>query len=418
MKIILSGPLSVVLLLQSIVVGRCASEDWPQWRGPNRDGISAETGLLQEWPAGGPGLIWKGRGLGSGHSSVIIAGPQIFTIGDKGEHNYVVALDRADGKLLWETELGQSGATGWGGFIGPRCTPTVADGLVYAVGQYGEIACIEAASGAVKWRKDCQKDFGGQIPEWGYTSMPLVDAEKVIFTPGGSAGDLVALNKTNGALIWRSKELTDPIHYAPPILGVIGGVRQCIELTERSVVGLAAEDGRLLWRATRRGATAVIPTPIFWENYVYVTSEYGTGCNLFRITPGGGKFLAGQIYANKVMANHHGGVIKVGNYVYGYSAGKGWTCQDFLNGQAVWEEKNKLGKGSIAYADKRLYLRAEDGKGTVALIEAIPGGYREKGRFDPPDRSALNSWAHLVIAGARLYIRDQDVLLCYDVKAK
>ena len=270
----------------------------------------------------------------------------------------------------------------------------------------------------MKWRKDYIKDFGAQLPEWGFASMPLVDGDKVILVPGGSEGDLVALNKATGALVWRSKELTDSIHYSSPIAAEIGGVRQLIQLTETSVAGIALEDGRLLWRAPRKGAVAVIPTPIYSDNYVYVTSEYGVGCNLFKISVSDGKFSAEQVYANKVMANHHGGVIKVGANVYGYSAGKGWTCQDFKTGAAVWQEKGKLGKGSIAYADGHFYLRAEEGKGTVALIEATPEGYKEKGRFDQPDRHKENSWPHPIIAGGKLYIRDQDTLLCYDVKGK
>jgi hypothetical protein len=189
-----------------------------------------------------------------------------------------------------------------------------------------------------------------------------------------------------------------------------------------------------LWRTPRRGATAVIPTPVVADDFVYVTSGYGVGCNLFRITHQSASgqqaladktitgpvelFSAQQVYANKVMANHHGGVIRVGDYVYGHSDGKGWTCQAWKTGNPAWQEKSKLGKGSIAYADGRFYLREEDGKGTVALIEASPAGYKEHGRFDPPDRSDKNSWAHPVVAGGKLYLRDQDVLLCYNVAGR
>jgi outer membrane protein assembly factor BamB len=226
------------------------------------------------------------------------------------------------------------------------------------------------------------------------------------------------LARQTGELIWQSKELTDGIHYSSPIVEEIGGIRQYIQLTDASLAGIAADDGRLLWRAPRKGTTAVVPTPIYQDHHVYVTSEYGVGCNLFEITPSSGKFTAAQVYANKVMLNHHGGVIKLGEHVYGFSSGKGWTCQDFKTGEPVWQEKSKVGKGSIAYADGRFYLRSEESKGTVALIEASPKGYKEHGRFDQPDRSGKQSWPHPVIAGGKLYLRDQDILLCYDIRAK
>jgi len=398
-----------------------AEGDWPEWRGPNRDGVSTETGLLKEWPAGGPSLVWKSKGLGAGYSSVSVVGDRVFTLGQAGTDGLVIALNRADGKRLWSQRLGQGGAVGWGDFDGPRATPTVTGGLVFAIGPYGEIVCLAGADGRERWRKHLQNDFGGRRPEWGFSESPLMDGDKVVFTPGGPRGAVVALKRETGAVVWQSKEFTDAAHYASLVIATIGGVRQYIQLTDASVAGLAADDGRLLWRVARKGATAVIPTPVYADQQVYVTSGYGVGCNLFAITPQGGKFSGRQVYANKVMANHHGGVVKIGDYIYGHSEGqgdnKGWLCQNFKTGEAVWHEKDKLGKGSVTYADGRLYCRAEDGKGTVALLDATSEGYREKGRFDPPDRSDKNSWAHPVIAGGKLYLRDQDVLLCYDVKA-
>jgi outer membrane protein assembly factor BamB len=395
-----------------------ASADWPQWRGPHRDDHSPDTGLLKTWPKGGPKLLWKASGLGSGYASVAVVGNCVFTMGDKGVANYVIAIDRANGQPLWQAEVGKSGAPGWGGFAGPRCTPTVADNRVIAVGQFGEVLCADARDGKEYWRKNYAEDFGSERPEWGYCAMPLVDGNRVIFAPGSPRGDLVALNLKTGDLLWQSKDFTDSIHYASPIVTEIGGVRQCIQLTDASVTGIAAADGRLLWRADRRGSTAVIPTPVFHDGRVYVTSGYGAGCNLFKVTAAHKKFSAASVYGNKVMMNHHGGVVLVGKHLYGYSDGKGWVCQDLASGKLVWREREKLGKGSLVYADGMFYLRAEDGKGTVALIEATPDGYREKGRFDQPYRSDKNSWPHPVVIGGRLYLRDQDVLLCYDVSGK
>jgi outer membrane protein assembly factor BamB len=392
--------------------------DWPQWRGPNHDGISTETGMLKDWPEGGPKLVWEVKGLGDGYSSVSILGNRIYTAGDKGAESFVEALNLADGKPLWSSRLGKSGALGQPQFEGPRATPTTDGELVFAASQWGDLVCLQADTGKEVWRKDYAKDFGGAAPFWGYSESPLIDGEKVVVTPGGSKGALVALNKKTGAVIWQSKGFTDAAHYSSLIIAELGGVRQYIQLTAASVVGIAAGDGKLLWKAPRKGNVAVIPTPIYDDGFVYVTSGYGVGCNLFKITADSGRFSAEQVYANKVMANHHGGVIKVGDSVYGYSEGKGWTCQDFKTGEAKWQDRHKLGKGSLAYADGHFYLRQEDEKGTVALIEATAEGYREHGHFDQPDRSEKNSWAHPVIAGGKLYLRDQDVLLCYDIKAK
>lgn len=404
-------------LLTLAGMASAATGDWAQWRGPNHDGISTETGLLKSWPAGGPPLVWKATGLGDGYSTVAVVGDRVYTSGDKGEANFVLALNRADGKPAWSAKLGKSGAPGNPKFEGPRGTPSVEGDMVVAVGQFGELAAFESATGKEVWRKDYLNDFGGKIPQWGFAESPLIDGEKVVVTPGGDEGAIVALNLKTGALIWRSKDFKDSPHYSSIIVVEIAGVRQYIQLTEASVAGVAAADGKLLWRAPRKGRVAVIPTPVYGDSCVYVASGYGVGCNLFRVADTGSGFNAEQAYANTTMVNHHGGVIKVGDFVYGYSDGKGWTCQNFKTGEAKWQSKD-LGKGAIACADGHFYLRQEDAPGTVALIEASSEGYKETGRFDPPDRSSKKSWAHPVITGGKLYLRDQDVLLCYDVKTK
>ncbi len=195
-------------------------------------------------------------------------------------------------------------------------------------------------------------------------------------------------------------------------------MRQYIQLTDASVAGVAADDGRLLWRAPRKGSTAVIPTPVYHDGIAFVTSSYGVGCNAFKVTAAGGKFAAEQLYANKTMANHHGGVLCVGDHIYGHSEGKGWVCLELKSGAAAWQERNKAAKGSLVFADGNLILRAEEGRGTVWLIEAPPDGFREKGRFDPPNRSEQASWAHPVVSDGKLWLRDQDILLCYDLTGK
>lgn len=410
-------PLISLCSAVALAVSSARADDWPQWMGPERNSKSRETGLLKELPAGGPKLLWKATGIGNGYSTVAVVKDRIYTTGDRPDSSFIFALHGTEGKQVWTAKLGKPGAPGWGNFAGPRATPTVDGELLFTVGQYGELVCVETSKGEEKWRKDYSKDFGSSRPDWGWSESPLVDGDQVVVTPGGSKGAIVALDKKSGAVLWQTKDFADPAHYSSLIKVEIGGVAQYIQLTANHVVGIAAKDGKVLWRAVRKGETAVIPTPIYDNGYVYVSSGYNAGCNLFKISEQNGIFSAQQVYANKVMENHHGGVIKVGDYVYGYSESGGWTCQDFKTGQAKWQGK-KLGKGSLVYADERLYLREEEGAGTVALIEASPEGCKEHGRFAQPERSKKNSWPHPVVSGGRLFLRDQDVLLCYDVKAR
>ncbi|MCX8108539.1 MAG: PQQ-like beta-propeller repeat protein [Verrucomicrobiae bacterium] len=402
-----------------IILPSLEGGDWPQWRGPGRDGKSSETGLLASWPASGPRLVWKAEGLGAGYATVAVSNGRVFTAGETKDDSYILAFSEADGQLLWKSQLGKAGAPGWGGFAGPRCTPTVDGDRLYSLGQYGELVCLESATGKELWRRNLVKDFGGSVPEWGYSESPLVDGERVICTPGGKKGAVVALDRKTGQVVWRSEGFTDEAQYASLVPMVLEGKRFCVQLTMESVVGISLDDGTVLWRAARRGAVAVVPTPVVSGNHVYVTSGYNIGCNLFRLSFSGGRFGVEEVYKNKTMANHHGGVILVGDHVYGHSDTRGWVCQELLTGKEVWSERSKVGKGSILYADGHLYLREEDkGKSQVVLVEATPSGYREKGRFEQPFHSGKEAWPHPVIANGKLYLRDQDILLCYDVKAQ
>lgn len=400
------------ILLASFTLSQGASGDWPQWRGANRDGISSETGLLKEWPAGGPKLLWKTTGLGKGFGSVSVLGNRLFTTGDGSQNSHVLALNVTDGQIIWtSSSLGKRG----GGPEGPQGSPALDGDAVYALSQFGDVVCFDAATGQERWRKSLTKDFGGAVPSWNYSESPLLDGDKVVCTPGGARGALVALNKRDGTVLWQCKEFTDPAHHSSLVAATIDGVPQYIQLTAKSVAGVDAKTGALLWQAERAGKTAVVPTPIYSDHHVYVTSGYGVGCNLFEVRKTDGSFKASQVYAEKEIANHHGGVIKLGDHVYGYSDTGGWVCQEFKTGKTVWKNKG-VGKGAVAYADGHLYCRSESGKGTMALVVATPESYVEKGRFDQPDRSDKNSWAHPVVADGRLYLRDQDVLFCYDVK--
>ncbi|OGV56601.1 MAG: hypothetical protein A2X45_15345 [Lentisphaerae bacterium GWF2_50_93] len=405
------GVAGLVLAFSSVQ----AQNDWPQWRGPDRNDLSKEKGLLKEWPANGPELKWKATDLGAGFSGVSVVKGKIFTMGDIDGACQLMAFAEDTGKKLWSTKVGAVG--GGGGYPGPRCSPAVEGESVIALGQFGDLVCAEVATGKEVWRKNLVKDFGGKLPKWGYAESPLVDDGKVFCTPGGKEGSIVALDAKTGATLWRSKDYTDDPHYTSLILETISGQKQLIHLSPANVVGVDIKDGKLLWKAAREGKTAVVPTPVYADNQVFVTSGYGVGCTAFKITKDANGFKAEQVYANKDMVDHHGGVILLDGYVYGHSDSKGWVCMDFKTGQVAWANKG-VGKGAIGYADGNFYIRGEGGKGTIALIEANPKAYTEKGRFDQVDRSDKNSWPHPVIANGRLYIRDQGVLLCYDVKGK
>jgi hypothetical protein len=374
--------------------------DWPQFRGPNRDDISKETGLLKDWPKGGPPLAWKATGLGTGFSTVSVANGHIYTMGEQGGVRKVFALDM-NGKNLWSTPIetrGDREPHGLGNYPGTRSAPTVDGQYIYALAPVGTLACLNVAEGKVLWQKSMVKDLGGEPPEWGYAESPLIEGELVICTPGGSQGTLAALNKKTGDVIWRSQGWTDPAHYSSVVAANIGGQRHLIQLTPASVGAVSPEGGKLLWKVNRKGI----------------------GSDLFKIEGTGGNYKVLPVYTQNinVMQNKHGGVVLIDGKLYGHSENKGWTCQDFMTGDLVWREKQKLGMGSITYADGRLYLRQENSPGTVAIIEANPAGWKEHGRFDPPDHSDSNIWPHPVVDGGKLYLRDQDVLLCYDVKAK
>jgi outer membrane protein assembly factor BamB len=386
--------------------------EWTQWRGPNRDGISTETGLLKSWPQGGPALVWKVTNLGGGYSTPSFSNGRIYCMSYRGDDEVVWALEAKTGKELWSTRIANAARVDYG--QGSRSTPTVDGDSLFVLGVSGDLVCLDASSGKEKWHRNIEKDLGGQRPGWGYSESVLVDGGNVLCTPGGSRGAIAALNKRSGELVWQSKEFTDPCAYASLMPSDFGGKRQVVQMTHSSVAGVAADSGQLLWRYARNGPTAAVPTPIVAGNLVYATSGYNAGCHMIRLVNNGGAIKAEEAYANDIMTNQHGGVVLVGDHIYGFSDTKGWVCQDLKSGEMVWNDRGKLGKGAISYADGMLYLRSE--RGTVALIEASTGGYNEKGRFEQPDRSPHQAWPHPVVAGGRLYLRDQDVLLCYDVK--
>src|ERR1043166_2236048 len=310
--------------------------DWNQWRGPNRDGISPDTDLLKQWPAGGPSLAWKSTSIGDGFSTVSISGTRLYTLGDVGGSCMLLALNVADGKDVWSAKVGAAVGTR---NPGPRSTPATDGTLVIALGQYGDLVCVDAENGKERWRKDLKSDFGGKKPHWDYSESPLLDGEMVIVAPGSSKGTVVALKKSTGETVWQSREFTDGVHYTSLIPAEIGGARQYLILTDHSVAGIAAKDGKLLWRADRPGKTAVVPTPIYKDGLLFVCSGYGVGCNCFKITADGGQFKAEEVYSGKQIINHHGGVILVGEHLYELDDKQRLKCVEFKTGKEVWDDR-------------------------------------------------------------------------------
>ncbi len=401
------------------------ADDWPRFRGLKCDGICTETGLLDEWPDGGPRLLWMIEGLGKGYASVSIVGGKMFTMGDRAaadgsEKQYVIALDPATRDELWATPVGPPHRDG------PRSTPTVDGELLYAIGTEGDLVCLESATGKLRWKKSFPEDFGGKMMTgWKYSESPLVDGDKLVCTPGGPDATIVALDKRTGEVIWKCAvphlggRGKDGAGYSSMVVAEIDGVRQYVQILGRGAVGVEAETGRFLWGYNRiANPTANIPTPIVRGDCVFVTTSYRTGSALLKLSRNGGRMDVEEVYflGPEEFENHHGGVVLVGDHLYGGSGQNNGVpvCVEFETGRIAWKEE-PLGRRSAAllYADGHLYLRYEDG--LIALVEAAPEAFRLKGTF----RTAVKngpSWPHPVIHDGKLYLRDRDALMCYDVR--
>jgi len=401
-----------LLLATAATIAR--ADDWPQWRGPNRTDVSNEAGLLQKWPADGPKRLWLYDKAGLGYAGFAVVGDQLYSMGLEEGEAFVFCLNVETGNKVWQTPVAGEYENRWGD--GPRSTPTVDGDHVYCMFAQGTVACLNIADGKIVWQSS-MKDAGGKQPYWGFTESVLVDGDKVICTPGGKRGTMLALDKKTGKKIWQSSDVTVPCHYSSPVKATIHGKPQYVQLTMTKLFGVSADDGKLLWESEWPGRTAVIPTPIVKGNAVYIATGYGVGSKLVEIKEDGS---ATDVWNNKVMKNHHGGVIELNGHCYGYSDGPGWICQSLKDGEPVWSEKRKLGKGAIGYADGRFYL-VDERRGTVVLIAASPDGWEEHGRFTLSPQTERRKpsgriWVHPVISNGKLYLRDQEYVYCYDVK--
>ena len=409
--------------------------DWPGSRGPDRTGVSKETGLLKVWPKEGPAPVWKSSKAGRGYAGMAVVGGIVYTMGAREKDEYAIALD-GKGQELWAAKIGPVldwDANNWS--YGPNATPSVDGDLVYALGSKGILLCVEKKGGKPVWSLDLLKDLAGEVnPQpggfeppplgWGYSWSPLVDGDTLVIAPGGPKGLLAGLDKKKGTLLWRSKGVPDQATYGSAVVATLGGVKQYIYVVKDGVVGVSAKDGELLWRHKREDPypDVVCATPIVHDGMVYVSVGYGGGsCTCLKPTPSGKTFQAEVVYNKKVIGNKQGGVVLVDKYVYGFHDDTGWMCQEFASGKVVWPIRSRqtVKAGSLLAADGRLYVLDE--KGTVAMLEASPKKFTAVSQFTLPVLSKLRKtgghvWTHPSLSDGKLYLRDQELVYCYQVK--
>lgn len=394
----------------SIALLPLASAEWNQWRGPNRDGKSVESGLLAAWPESGPERVWMIESLGAGYSSLAVANGTLFTQGAKDGKQFLIALDAETGEIKWETEHGKPFSNRRGD--GPRGTPTVDGGRVYALGADGNLICADAETGAKIWERHLLKTYRGKNINWGMSESPLVDGDRLIVNAGGAGASIVALDKATGKELWKTQ--SDKAGYSSAVAADIGGVRQYVVFTGEAAVGVLARNGELLWRYTPvSNKTANVATPIVRDNLVFLSSSYGTGCALLRLESTGGSTTASEVYFSQEMKNHYSSSVLIDDHLYGFS-GRILTAMNFETGEVTWQDRS-VGKGQMILADGRLYVLSDGG--VVGLVEPDPGEYREISRFEVGSGD-YPTWTLPVISDGTLYLRDQDRLYAYDVKSR
>lgn len=395
-----------------------SKNDWPSWRGPKRDAISTEKGLLTQWSENGPEVLWTAENLGKGFSSIAITGGRIYTMGSRKDGTFLICLDM-NGQEKWAARVGKGD---------PNCTPTVDGDRVYTVDRNGELTCVGVESGNVMWSKSFTKDFGGKMMSgWGYSESPLVDGDRLIVTPGSNDVMLAALDKKTGDVIWKSAvpklgdKGNDGAAYSSVVISNAAGVKQYVQLVGKGIVSVRANDGTFLWNYNKiTNGTAAIPTPIVRDDHVFCSSGYGDGgAALLKIVKDGDALRADEVWYKKAneLQNHHGGVVLIGDHLYmGHGHNRGFpACIEFLTGNDAWRPGRGPGDGSAAIvcADQHLYFRYQSGD--MALIEATPAEYRLKGTFKIKTKHS-ESWPHPVILDGKLYLRDQQDLHCYNIK--
>lgn len=417
---------ALLIITCTLAILPAHAKDWPQWRGPDRTGVSSETDLLDQWSAEGPKLLWSRTDLGGGYSTPAIVGDRLYILGSSDlENEFVQALDTsAEGKQVWSRRIGKVGEPDQKPpYPGARSTPTIDGDHLYVLGSDGDLACLAAASGEVVWTKNVRTEFGGKPGTWAYSESPLIDGDVVVCTPGGADATLVALDKKSGAVVWKAPvEGGDEAAYSSVVISHAGGVKQYVQFLGNGVVGVDAAAGKMLWRYDRTSAAkgmANIPSPLAHDDYVYSSSGRG-GAGLIKLnhlTNAGDdhKFVVEEKYFEGSLPKAIGGTVLVGDYMYGTTS-DALMCVELATGEVKWRDRS-ISPASICVADGHLYLHGEDGE--IALVEATPEEYREKGRFTPPDapdRGSSKAWAYPAIADGKLYIYDTGTLWCFDVR--
>jgi outer membrane protein assembly factor BamB len=409
----------VGLLLAAPVPGADAP-DWPCLHGPDRDNRSTETGLLKEWPEGGPKRLWAAGGIGTGYSSVSVAGGMIYTAGTIDGTTFVTALDTG-GKIRWQKPNGRSWKAGPRqrhavGYSGARGTPTHDAGRVYHLAEQGRLTAFDDASGHEAWTLDLFKTFDAGTPEYGLSESVLVLGDRLLCCPGGAKGFIVCLEKATGRTVWANADVPGEVAYNSLVPADLAGRRQVLGMSSSVVFGADAATGELLWTADHANyRDNNITDPIPYRGHVFASSGYGKGCILVRLAAAaGGGVRAETVWSSKLMDNHHGGLLRVGGHVYGAGhEAKGWFCLDFMTGKPAW---NVSGKGSLTWADGMLYCLDE--AGTMTLVRATPERYEAVSSFRAPKGGDGLHWAHPVVCGGRLYVRHGERLFAYDIRGK
>jgi len=405
---------ALVALLACVIPAACAyGDDWAQFRGPNRDGKSAETGLLKVWPEGGPTLLWTAKGCGTGFGSPAIVGNMIYIVGDVNDAESLIVFG-ADGKLVGQKPFGAANSKSKRGLIGGRSTPTVEGGMIYVGGALGELACFDAKTLEKQWGVNVKDEFKGVIPAWEYSDSPLLDGDNVFCAPGGPDAGIVALNRKTGKTVWTSKGLSDPAGYASCMKMTVNNLPMILTMTAKGLVGVSEKTGQFLWRYDRPSSKQQnCPSPVFMGNRVFEATGYKSGGGAADLTVGeNGAVKATQAWETKDMDCHHGGYVLVGGNIYGNN-GPGWACLDFKSGQTKWNDKG-VGKGCVIYADGMLYTQGENTQ--IGLVKASPEALTLVSKFTLAKGGNAQLWAHPAIANGRLYIRHGDALFCYDIK--
>ena len=416
-SVLAAGILFVLSILSGCGEQELPRNEWPAFHGPDRTNKSTETGLLKEWPAEGPELLFAVNGLGEGFSSVSIADGMIFTAGTVSDQPYVFAFDLM-GKQVWRTPAGGSWSTTASyasSYTGSRSTPTYDDGVVYYLGEMGRLSAIEATTGKELWVKELAQEYDAPATEYGYSESVYIDGDRLYVRPAGKKGYLVCLDKSDGSLVWANTEIAGVEGYSSPVVHESGGYKQVIGASSVAYNGVDAATGKLLWSVDfiNQHACNISDAVVSNEN-VFISSGYGKGSMMFRLNMSEGKITPEKVWEFVPLDNHHGGVILHDGYLYGSgSQSKGWFCVDFLTGEQKWRSTGE--EAAITYADGMIYMLSQ--RGTMTLVKATPEKYETGGSFKVPEGGKGMCWAHPVVCGGRLYIRHDDRLFVYGVKA-